>query len=265
MPHPRSAASAALTLTGLLLLGACGGTAPAPAAAVHPLPAAVVVAPQLVEETPGASAEAPPVAQERASRDGGGRRPVTVERAPDARRGSAQQRGEAALAALRFPWQELAYAVHFAPYTGGTLGLASARTRTITVFVKPGQDEGELRTTIAHELGHALDHVHGTSARREEYRRLRGLSPHTSWYPCDRCSDFASPAGDFAEVFAAALVGTGDFRSRLAPAPTADELRRLAPLLSLPVEAPAASRPASPPAPAPSPSPTRDSLLPLLG
>lgn len=137
------------------------------------------------------------------------------------------RRGEAALAALDWPWQELGFSVRFAAHRGRFLGLTDASTRTITVFVKRGQGEGDLRTTIAHELGHALDAVTGTDEMRRGYRAVRGIDPDLPWYPCDRCEDLRSPAGDFAETFARWLVGPGDVRRTLAPPPDAAQLEEL--------------------------------------
>lgn len=148
-------------------------------------------------------------------------------RSGTARPSEAVRRGQAALASLDWPWQELFFDVEFAPYRGRFLGLTDAGTRTITVFVRRGQPEGDLRTTIAHELGHALDAVTGTPEMRDAYLRLRGVDPATPWYPCDRCDDLRSPAGDFAETFARWLVGPAYARRTLAPPPDAEQLEAL--------------------------------------
>lgn len=167
-----------------------------------------------------------------------------------------QVRVDQALDSLGYPWQELGYDIRFVPYTGGLLGLADPATRTITVFVKPTSSVQALRVVLAHEIGHALDNRTGSAEQRARYRELRGIPADLPWYPCDRCDDFDSPAGDFAEVFAAWLVGATDFRSRVAPLPTPEELRRLVPLF-----APPSSRTTQPqppqPQPAPSPRPSR--------
>ena len=152
-----------------------------------------------------------------------------------------EQRGRAALDSLRYDWRALGYRVVFRPYAGGSLGTANRRARLITVYVKRAQSEQSLRVTIAHELAHALDFEHGTTVRRDSYRRLRGLSGTGSWFPCSGCNDLASPAGDFAEVFALWLAGPGDFRSQLKPAPDARQLADLVPLFQLPRATPSPS------------------------
>lgn len=168
---------------------------------------------------------------------------------------SAETRGRAALQSLQYPWRDLGYSIHFREYTGGQLGSANSRTKRIVIYVKDSQSEQSLRITIAHEIGHALDFEHATAARRDDYRIVRRIDRDAEWYPCDRCSDYASHAGDWAEVFAYWLAGPGDFRSEIAGPPTREQLRRLAPLFRLPAKKAAAP----PPSPRPSPSPTRSS------
>ena len=179
----------------------------------------------------------------------------------DAAGGSAhaQQRGEQALASLRYPWRELGYAVEFRDYQGGTLGTANSRTKRIVIYVKRDHSQDALRVTIAHELGHALDFEHATTGRRHDYRDIRGLSQSARWYPCDGCTDYRSHAGDWAEVFAFWLAGPGDFRSEVAGPPNREQLRRLTPLFQVPraQSAPAPSPTASPrPSATPAPRPT---------
>ena len=177
------------------------------------------------------------------------RRAAAPARTAAAPRLGVQERGAAALAALDYPWQRLGYAVEFRPHDGTVAGLADPRTRTITVYVRPDHDELQLRATIAHELGHALDFGFGTDERRRRYRELRGLAGGTSWFPCDRCEDYASPAGDWAEVFAAALVGNGDFRSRMAGPPSPEQVAQLRSLFEVPAAPPAQRASEQPPAP----------------
>ena len=163
---------------------------------------------------------------------------ATVARGAESRavtgvRRTAAQRGADALASLAFPYRDLGYRIVFAPGRDSELGITNRRDRRITIFVRAGQSDLSLRATVAHELGHALDFSYGSEDRHRRYREIRGLAGGR-WYPCSGCDDFASPAGDFAEVFAASLVGTGDFRSRLAGPPSPSQLRALADLLTIP-------------------------------
>lgn len=196
-------------------------------------------------------------------------RTVRSRTASPARPASPEQRGQAALRGLGYDWRALGYRVVFRSYEGGLLGTANRRTRLITIYVKPGQSELSLRTSLAHELGHALDFGHGNEQRRDTYRRIRGLSTGSAWFPCDRCNDLSSPAGDFAEVFAAWLVGPGDFRSRLKGPPDARQLADLARLFRPPGPAPATAQAASPaPEPTATEAPDGDRpplLPPVLG
>ena len=57
--------------------------------------------------------------------------------------------------------------------------------------------------------------------------RLRGIDPATPWFGCDRCADFDTPAGDFAETFALLLLGPKDFRGRIAPPPNRTQISEL--------------------------------------
>ena len=181
-------------------------------------------------------------------------------------RSEAEQRGERALASLEYPWRELGYAVEFREYTGGTLGTANSRTKRIVIYVKKSQSHQSLRITIAHELGHALDFEHATVQRRRDYRTIRGLDQSARWFPCDRCTDYQSHAGDWAEVFAYWIAGPGDFRSEVAGPPTKDQLRRLTALFRLPraraATPPPSATPRATPSASASPSPSR--VLPTL-
>lgn len=172
----------------------------------------------------------------------------------------AEQRGQQALASLRYPWRELGYTIEFRDYSGGRLGSANSRTKHIVIYVKRGQSDQSLRVTIAHELGHALDFEHGTVRRRDDYRVIRRIDRHAAWYPCDGCTDYRSHAGDWSEVFAYWLAGPGDFRSQVAGPPTAEQLRRLEPLFAVP-----RPQPAPPPRPSPSPSPSPTSSPTSIG
>lgn len=175
-----------------------------------------------------------------------------------------EQRALSALSSLDYPWRELGYDLRFQVHRGGDLlGLTDAAAKTITVFVRPQQSELSLRVTLAHELGHALDFETGSAAQRAQYLELRGLPADTPWYPCDGCADYASGAGDWAEVFAYWLAGAGDFRSELAGPPDDATLARASALFAPPSQRAQAAPGEPSPAPAPRPSRSPRPLLPL--
>jgi hypothetical protein len=58
--------------------------------------------------------------------------------------------------------------------------------------------------------------------------QARGIDPRTPWYGCSRCADFATPAGDFAEVYAQWATGASSNRSQLSGDPGRAELAGLA-------------------------------------
>ena len=153
---------------------------------------------------------------------------------------SAQDRpqliGEQALALIDYPWESLGWTVEFKPGRSGYLGLALGPKRRVEIFVRDTHGVTDVAHTLAHELGHVVDLTYGIEYRRSEYRRMRGLSPDPEWFGCDACSDYATPAGDFAEVFEYWLLGGGDYRSQLAGPPTAAELEILSTLFVAPPE-----------------------------
>lgn len=144
--------------------------------------------------------------------------------------GIEQRRGEAALADIHYPWKSTGYEIAFLPGSPHYDGLTISATRRIEVYVGSDDTHRELVVTLAHEIGHAVDLAFGDAYRRTEYRQIRGLDEWSEWFSCRRCSDFASPAGDFAETFAYWLLGPGSFRSELAPPPSSAQLEELAPL-----------------------------------
>lgn len=138
-----------------------------------------------------------------------------------------QRKGEQALALIDYPWRTTTFDIVFLPAKPGYRALLIARSRRIEVYVRPADSVRELAYVIAHEIGHAVDLAFNGAARRAAYLEARGLAGDTEWFPCRRCEDLASGAGDFAEVFALWVLGPGQFSSRLAPAPGAGELEQL--------------------------------------
>ncbi|MDP1793887.1 MAG: hypothetical protein Q8K63_07085 [Acidimicrobiales bacterium] len=139
-----------------------------------------------------------------------------------------EERGQLALALLNYPWERLGHRVEFQGPMTGVLGETNSSTKVITIFVRDSHSVTAIARTLAHEMGHALDFSQTTINEAKQYLAIRGL-PYAvaDWYPCNACNDYASPAGDFAEVFAYSLLGPGDFRSEIGPAPTAEQLAQL--------------------------------------
>ena len=140
-----------------------------------------------------------------------------------------QRRGQAALASLR-PAPAPAYALRFEGAKDGFLGLTKPASRSVVIHVRSCAQESPalLRHVLAHELGHAWDKTRLTDAQRAQWLRLRGIPAGTPWFGCDACTDFATPAGDFAETYAQWQRGATSSRSELAPAASPAELERLA-------------------------------------
>lgn len=170
--------------------------------------------PEVVPEadpTPGQQVEAPPPS------------PPTIE-----------ERGRAALALVHYPYERTGFTIRFEAARPGFLGLTSEATRTITIYLRPSHTIDAVARTIAHEIGHAIDLAFMNNARRAQYLELRGLGV-VEWMPCERCSDYASPAGDFAEVFAMLVFPTDPtFRSKIAAPPSPAQLAELKALFYLP-------------------------------
>ncbi|MBV9936217.1 MAG: hypothetical protein JO367_18120, partial [Actinobacteria bacterium] len=146
--------------------------------------------------------------------------------------GSPEEVGQAALARLTYPWAATGYTIVFEGPRAGLFGLTKADERRIEIYVRPGENPDLLAHVVAHEIGHAVDKTFGTPARRGEWLTIRGLSPSSGWFTCNRCTDFDTPAGDFAETFAQWQLGLNDFRSRVAPMPDAAMMARLVPLFA---------------------------------
>ncbi|HVE63033.1 MAG TPA: hypothetical protein VNB94_04455 [Mycobacteriales bacterium] len=190
----------------------------AQAAATGPAAASPAASPSAVRRSPRAASR---------SRV---RRPNPPSRTNAFAPGWQQRWGAQALALITYPWRDLGWQISFHPARRGVLALAFRNGRRITVFVRANQSIPHLAFTVAHEIGHAVDFTHGSSDRRAQWKRLRGIDPDLRWTGCRGCSDLATPAGDFAEVFATWQVGPVDYRSQLAKRPTAGEMRTLSSL-----------------------------------
>jgi hypothetical protein len=123
-----------------------------------------------------------------------------------------------ALALVSFPWQTLGYRLGFAAPVKGVRAVTNTAAHTITVFLRPDDPAQRVAHDIAHELGHAYDATRLNNADRARYLRSRGV-PGAEWFPSAPGSDYATGAGDFAEVFALCFAPSPEFRSTLAPRP----------------------------------------------
>lgn len=146
----------------------------------------------------------------------------------------AETVGQAALATIDYPIDSLGWSIRFLPGRSGVLGLAIGPKRRIEIYVRPTHGVSDVAHTLAHEIGHAVDLTYGTAYRRDEYSRMRGLSADAKWFGCDHCTDYATPAGDFAEVFEYWLLGAGDFRSQLLGPPDSQTLEYITTLFVAP-------------------------------
>jgi hypothetical protein len=113
---------------------------------------------------------------------------------------------------------QLGYTLRVAGPVAGLGGQTDNATRTITLFVAPGDTPNVVAHDLAHEIGHAFDARRLTPARRAAYLRARG-APGAPWLPGTSASDYRSGAGDFAEVFALCHAPSPVYRSRLADRP----------------------------------------------
>jgi hypothetical protein len=158
---------------------------------------------------------------------------VAATQRPVRRVESAAQRGARVLASLRYPYQWLGYRIEFLPDKHGYLGLTRSDQRLIQIYVRSSESDLVLSHSIAHEIGHALDFSRSSLVTHRAYLTIRGLSTSLDWYGCSGCTDYRTPAGDWAEVFAYWLAGPGDFRSQVAGAPSRTQLKALGALFAL--------------------------------
>ena len=132
------------------------------------------------------------------------------------------------LGLIRFPWQKLGYEIVFLGPRPGYRAMTISDRRRIEIYNRPGDSPLLTAYDLAHELGHAFDLDNNTTERRNRWRELRGIDPEEAWFGCNRCPDYNTPAGDFAETFAFLLLGPGNYHSRMALPPTKDQIPALA-------------------------------------
>jgi hypothetical protein len=138
-----------------------------------------------------------------------------------------EARNAAALALIPLAWQQLHYQIVFMPPQKGVRAMIFEGERRIEIYARPSDDARRVAYDIAHELGHAIDFTLDSGEIRRQWMVLRGIDPVTPWFGCNRCTDFDTPAGDFAETFALVLLGPGHFSGRIAPPPTGEQITPL--------------------------------------
>ena len=134
---------------------------------------------------------------------------------------------ESALDLIQIPWKQLGYQIVFKPPRAGYRAMTFAGKHKIEVYARAQDDQDLLAYDIAHEIGHVVDLTYNTPETRKAWMKMRGINPATKWFGCSRCSDYNTPAGDFAETFAMYLRGPKYFRSRIARRPTPEALAAL--------------------------------------
>ena len=141
------------------------------------------------------------------------------------------RRGREALALVPFDWEERlpSWRIEFGPSREDAVGFTWSRERRIEIFVPDDASPGFLAHVIAHELGHAVDVELNSPDDRVRWQEARGITG-AAWWAASGSADFNSGAGDFAESFAAWLVGADRFASQLGGPPTAEQLALLAEL-----------------------------------
>jgi len=122
------------------------------------------------------------------------------------------------------------FSVTFQAGRSGYLGLTHLQERRIDMYVRSCEKQPVelLRHVMAHELGHAWDTNRMTDARRTAYLAARGIPTSTPWYGCSGCTDFATPAGDFAELYAQWARGASTNKSQLGGDASGAQLTSLA-------------------------------------
>jgi hypothetical protein len=140
------------------------------------------------------------------------------------------KRGSRALATLKDNGTRSGVSIAFKAAKPGYLGLTYPARRHVDVFVRSCSAESFtlLRHVMSHEMGHAYDAAHMTPALRTAYMKMRGIPAGTPWFGCSYCTDFATPAGDFAETYSQWQRGSSDSRTKIAPMPGQAQLAVIA-------------------------------------
>ena len=140
-----------------------------------------------------------------------------------------RRRADESVAMITYPWGELGYEIVFHPARSGVRAQTFRTARRIEVYARPSDPASRTAFDLAHEIAHVFDFTYGTEAVHARWQKARGIE-HRDWYGCNACPDLATPAGDFAESFAAWQMPGGPFGSRLGPPPDEAQRRLIAEL-----------------------------------
>lgn len=140
-----------------------------------------------------------------------------------------QEIGNLATEEMHLDWRPEGWKdIEFAPGRIGYLGMTYVEKKEISVWIRPEHSPMEVAATMVHELAHVFDVLYLTPELRARWISARNLPADTPWsLPCNRCSDFAVGAGDFAESVSFTFQGPNTrFNSKLGPPPD-DEQQKL--------------------------------------
>jgi hypothetical protein len=142
-------------------------------------------------------------------------------------------RGEAALALMRFDWrtQFPDLRIEFLGPRNGLRALTYPAEHRIEIFVRDSDTPATLHRVLSHEMGHVIDVELNSPEERDRWLVERGIADSVVWWPSASAPDFATGAGDFAEAFAVWETGV-QTQSTLAGQPDAGDLALLIELMS---------------------------------
>ena len=222
------------TILGTQAVSASAGDDLTPVAATTPLSPSVTapLGPAVPASATATAVVATPVTAAKPAKPAKPAKAATPRRAADVCSGPGWQvkRGQAAMATLRDTGQRSGVTVSFKGAKAGYLGLTFPERHHVDVYVRTCSAESFtlLRHVMSHEMGHAYDAAHMTPALRKAYMAMRGIPAGTPWFGCNYCTDFKTPAGDFAETYSQWQRGSHDSRTQIAPMPSSSELARIA-------------------------------------
>jgi hypothetical protein len=212
---------------GLTPVAATTPLSPSVAASASPEPTAATA-----DETPVAAAPTAQPAKRTEAAKPAKAAPRRAATAADVCSGPGWQakRGQLALSSLRDTGQRSGVTVAFKGTKAGYLGLTYPERRHVDVFVRSCSAESFtlLRHVTSHEMGHAYDAAHMNSSLRRAYMDMRGIPAGTPWFGCNYCTDFNTPAGDFAETYSQWQRGSHDSRTQIAAMPNDTQLAKIA-------------------------------------